>query len=303
MTATVIGRFEPGSPEWHQARAAGIGGSEVAAVLGLSPYESRFSLWHRKTGQVGPVEETPVMEWGKRLEPVILDKFREEHPELQVVPSATYSHPDRPWQIANPDAECESTGDVPEAIVEVKTARVADGWGEPGSDEVPVYYRVQCLWYLDVLGVEVCWVPVLIGGSDYREYRVTYDDAEALQIRSAVALFLDDLHTGIRPDIDEHSATYQAIRDMHPDIEPVDHPLDGDIATEYVLAKAAEKAAKAATQRATSAVADAMGNAARAVWDDTTIARRQAKGDGAPYVVAGRGLEKVAAAITEGNDR
>ena len=53
-TGVLIGTFSPGSEEWLAARADGLGGSEVAAVLGLSPFESRFSLWHRKAGRVGP---------------------------------------------------------------------------------------------------------------------------------------------------------------------------------------------------------------------------------------------------------
>jgi len=80
VTATVLGRWEPGSPEWHAARAHGVGGSEVAAIVGCSPFESRFSLWHRKAALVGPVDETPEMEWGRRLEPAIAAKFMDEHP-------------------------------------------------------------------------------------------------------------------------------------------------------------------------------------------------------------------------------
>ncbi|MDQ3578214.1 MAG: YqaJ viral recombinase family protein, partial [Actinomycetota bacterium] len=60
-----VGDFAPGSPEWHAARAQGLGGSEIAAVLGLSPWESRFSLWHRKTGTASPVVENDIMYWGK----------------------------------------------------------------------------------------------------------------------------------------------------------------------------------------------------------------------------------------------
>ena len=82
MTAVALGQWPPGSPEWHAARAAGIGGSEVAPILGLSPFESRFSLWHRKAGRIAPVDVSPEMEWGTRLEPAIAQKFRETHPEL-----------------------------------------------------------------------------------------------------------------------------------------------------------------------------------------------------------------------------
>ena len=100
---TLLGWFEPGTPEWHAARANGIGGSEIAAVVGLSPHESRFSLWHRKKGLVGPVEENPQMRWGKKHEPTICAEFAELHPEWIVHISGTYAAAGRAWQIANPD--------------------------------------------------------------------------------------------------------------------------------------------------------------------------------------------------------
>lgn len=288
MTATLIGHFEPGSEAWHAARAHGLGGSEIAPVLGLSPWESRFSLWHRKAGAVGPVEESPEMEWGKRLEPVILQKYRDQHPELDFrMRNGTFVNDDRPYQIANPDLLAV------EKVVEAKFSMFGDGWGEPGTDEIPVYYRTQVLWYLDVLGIPTADVCVLIGGCDYREYTLTYDETEALELRAAAEEFLHSIQVGERPSIDAHSATYDVIREMHPEIIPEGVELDEHLATLYIGAKTAEKAAKEAATFATSLVADAMGMAQRATWDGRTIASRQARGDGTPYVVAARNLDKV----------
>jgi putative phage-type endonuclease len=80
---TVIGYFEPGSAEWHAARRNGVGGSEIAAVMGLSPYESRFSLWHRKQGMVNPVDENPQMYWGKLLDPPFAASSRSGTPSTR----------------------------------------------------------------------------------------------------------------------------------------------------------------------------------------------------------------------------
>lgn len=287
MTAQLVGRFDVGTPAWHAARANGLGGSEIAAVLGLSPWESRFSLWHRKAGVVGPVEESPEMEWGKRLEPVILAKFCDLHPELGVQPAGTWRHSDRPWQIANPDLLTD------EEVVESKTARIDIGWGEPGTDEIPIYYRAQAMWYLDVLERDRCLVPVLLGGSDYREYEVVYDLAEARQLRAAAEEFLHTIEVGERPDIDAHGATYQVIRDLHPDIDGTDIDLPADLAARFCAARAALAQATDAEQLAKSEIADLMGTARRAVFDGHTVATRQARGDGTPYLVAGRGLDAI----------
>lgn len=301
----LVGRFDVASPEWHAARAQGIGGSEIAAVLGLSRWESRFSLWHRKAGTVPPQEENAEMEAGKRLEPVILQKFLDDHPEYAAMVGGTYCHPDRPWQIANPDlllttpcgcdliCEC---GHEPaaEALLEAKFALYDDDWGEPGSDEIPPYYLAQTRWYLDVFGLDVCYVEVFVGScAEFRTYVVRADEADQSFLRAAAADFLDSLPGGpaeCQPDIDAHSATYQAVRVLHPDIEPVDVELDVEAAMEFCLSREALAAAEARAQQAKSRVAAALGNGRRARFLDSTIATRQAKGDGLPYLVAARNL-------------
>lgn len=285
MTVRLIGSFDAGSPEWHAARANGVGGSEVAAILGLSPWESRFSLWHRKAGMVGGVETTPEMEWGTRLEPVILQKYRDVHPDLDFeVINGTFCPSDRPWQIANPDLLAA------DRVVESKFSMFGDGWGEAGTDEVPVHVRTQVLWYCDVLERDRADVVVLVGGCDFREYVVRYDAGEALLLRERAEEFLRQVAAGVRPDIDAHSATYQVIKEMHPEIEDVDVVLPNEIARQYIEAKAAEKRATEAARLAAALVADQMGTAKKATWDGQTIATRQARGEGVPYVVAGRKL-------------
>lgn len=284
MTAVVLGRWDPGSPEWHAARAHGIGGSEVAAIVGCSPFESRFSLWHRKAALVAPVDVTPEMEWGTRLEPAIAQKFREQHPELTFDRTGhTFAHENRPWQIANPDLY----GD---ALVEVKCSRDGIGWGTPGTDEVPIYYRQQVLWYCDVLDAPGAHLAVLVGGNDYREYYVAHDPAEAAELRSHAEQFLGTLERHERPDIDDHTATYGVVRELHPDIDGTDVELDDALAARFTLARRQLTEATNAEQLARNLIADAMGTARRARWDGKTIAYRQARGEGLPYVVAGRAL-------------
>src|SRR5690349_8562125 len=81
VSAVLLGNEPHDTPEWHALRAGGIGGSEIAAVVGLSKWTSAFELWHRKRGAIGQQAQNEAMEWGSRLEPVIAAKFAEEHPE------------------------------------------------------------------------------------------------------------------------------------------------------------------------------------------------------------------------------
>jgi putative phage-type endonuclease len=280
---TVLGWFEPGTEEWHAARANGIGGSEIAAVMGLSPYESRFSLWHRKQRLIGPVEESEEMYWGKEHEPAICRRFARNHPELKLTGSPTVAALDRPWQIANPDRlVCTPEQAVPHAVLEVKTARDAEGWGEQGTAEIPVHYRAQCLWYMDVIGVRRCHVAVLIAGSEYREYVVDYDPADALKMREAAAEFMRTLTADERPSIDGHSATYQAIREIPEGLDPVDVEIPTLLRDRFHAAQDAFWTAEDELTACKGELLDAIGTGQRAVCERARIATRTVR-DGSTY--------------------
>lgn len=314
MSAELVGRYPVGSPEWHAARAQGLGGSEIGAVLGLSPYESAFSLWHRKAGTVGETADKAEMEAGRRLEGAICQKFADEHVgEYFVEVSGTWRNNRRPWQIANPDrllyavewacactdgAQCaeDSPGvwlavGKPVALLEAKFALYGDGWGAEGTDEIPPGYLAQCRWYLDVFGLETCYVQVFIGSTgEFREYVVKADEADALLMRERGRAFLDTIAAGQRPPIDGHAETYRTVRELHPEITPESVELPVELVSAYVLAKAAEKAAETNAREQTALVADAMGSAQKAKWGSYSIAGRQSKNGGRPYVVAARSL-------------
>ena len=281
---TVLGWFEPGTPDWHAARAAGIGGSEIAAVMGISPYESRFSLWHRKQGLIAPVAESEEMFWGKVHEPAICRRFAQLHPDLAVDVSPTYAAADRPWQIANPDRLInvdEATG-TPTAIVEAKTARDDHGWDEPGTDEIPVHYRAQCLWYLDVLGLTRCHVAVLIAGSEYREYVVDYSPHEAQTMREYGAEFMRAVRQHERPDIDGHAATFQTIKALPEGQDDIDIEVTAARRDRYFAALAAAKDAEEEKRAAAGLLLDEIGTGRRAVCERRTVATRTVR-DGRTY--------------------
>jgi putative phage-type endonuclease len=275
----VLGSFEPGSDQWHAARANGIGGSEIAAVLGLSPYESRFSLWHRKKGLVGPVEESEEMYWGKEHEPAICRRFARDHPEWLVRGAFTYAAAGRPWQIANPDRNLwptDSTLDdrIPAAVLEAKTSRDAEGWGEEGTDSIPVWYRTQCMHYMDVIGARRCYVAVLIAGSEYREYLVEYDETEAQLLRDAGARFMDDLARDLRPDIDGHSATYQTIRELPDGLDDVDIEIDTALRDRFHAAQDAFWTAEDELTACKGLLLDEIDTGRRAVCETQRVATR-----------------------------
>ncbi|MFG3051802.1 YqaJ viral recombinase family protein [Kitasatospora sp. NPDC048239] len=268
-----IGMFAPGSPEWHAARANGIGGSEIAAVMGLSPFESAFSLWHRKQGLAGHIEETPVMRWGTKHEPTICAEFAELHPEWSVDLSPTFRSAMRPEQIANPDRLLRGPAGELE-LLEAKTSRDDEGWGEEGTDQIPVWYRAQCIWYLDVLGVRRCHVAVLIAGADYREYLVEYDAADALAMRAAAAEFMRTVRENERPSIDGHSATYQVLRALPEGLEDIDVEIDPQLRDRFHAAQDAFWAAEDEVTACKGELLDAIGTGRRATVLGDRVATR-----------------------------
>lgn len=283
--AVYVGTWPAGTPEWHEARRTTINGSEVAPILGISPYESPFSLWHRKVGLVGDIEQTPEMYWGSLHEATIREEFNRRH-NRQFRPLGLFRHHQRTWQGGGPD------GIDGDEILEIKFAVRGDAWGPDGTDEIPVHYRAQVLWYLDVFGFQRCHVVALIAGYDYREYLIEASPDEVAFMRAKAREFLDSVEAGIRPPIDGHEATYQTVRELHPDIDPGQVELPDHIAEPYLQALAAHRDAEAERRRCTALVLDAMGRARDAFYAGQLIARRQAKShDGAvPYLVAARGV-------------
>ena len=294
-SAELVGTFEPGSPEWHEARANGLGGSEIAAVLGLSKWESPLSLWLRKANRLElPDDDNSEMEAGRRLESAICQKFADEH-ELGglLQPAGTYRSIERPFMIANPDRFIYDFDGNVAAILEAKFALYDEEWGTQGTDEIPPYYLTQTRWYLEVFGLDTCFVEVFIGSQgEFREYVVEADPSDQEYMAAEAARFMASIEAGERPSIDGHDETYRAIRALHPGIERgQDVELTSDTFSEYLEALRMEKAAKTAKNRASSLVLDEMGDAHRALFGSQRVAyRKPGVGDRPPFLSVASGI-------------
>lgn len=282
-----VGRFEVGSPEWHQARAGTLGGSEIAAACGLSTFESPFSLWHRKAGLIGPIEDNNELYWGRRLEPLLREEFARRHPEFVVEgDQGMWRSSEYPYMLASPDALLRpKRGRATPEVWEGKTARKRDAWGAEGSDDIPVYYRAQGLWNAMVFGALRTRFGVLFAGSEYAEFVVEYDEMEGAILRERGRLFVQSLIDGVRPEIDGHERTYDTVRELAPGIENYDVELPGEVALPYLEAVKAFQEAKVTHRMHTARVLDAIGTGRRGCWIGDPIARRQRKGDADPHLV------------------
>lgn len=119
-TGVLIPNLRPGSPEWLKVMSA----SKIPAMLGLSPWDSRYSLWQQMAGRIVRNDETDTTRRGHYLEPALLAWFTDQHPGHAVSKGASFAHVDRPWQTAAPDGLLWHRGVQREvvALVECKTA-------------------------------------------------------------------------------------------------------------------------------------------------------------------------------------
>lgn len=272
MGGRLIGTWAPNTEPWYEARRGRLGASEIAAVVGLSPYESPFSLWHRKRGNLTEQTANDAMTVGHYVEAAVAQWWSDEH-RTEVYPTGTYVSEDRDWQLANPDRVMYS-GDGPPTPLECKYATRDDQWGQPGTDQIPVHYLTQVQWQMDVLGVAVCHVAVLLPGR-LAAYVVHANAEDQAYLREAGRAFLDSVEQGIEPDIDDTSATLRALREMHPDIHDNDIDIDPDDAAAYVAAKRDAEKADRAARGMQSVVLHQMGTARRALANGQPVLRRQ----------------------------
>ena len=284
--AVHLGTFDSSSDEWHALRATGIGGSEVGTICGLNRWESPFTLWAKKLGKIeSRIEQSEAMEWGNRLEPVILEKFADSHPELSVFTGVgTWSNVERPWQVANPDALYE-TLDGRLGVVEVKTAQYEDDW----ADGVPRHYETQVQWYLQTFNLSHAYVVALFHGNRYREFEVSASSLAQDAAMEQVERFRDHVVHEIEPDFDGALSTYSTVRALHPDIKSDSEVELGYLGEQYFSKAESLKKAEEDLTELKSRILDAMGDAKRGLVHGVWTFSRQARGTGTPYLVTKRG--------------
>jgi len=174
--------------EWLAARRTGIGGSDIAAILRISPWRTPLDVYRDKIEGIEP-PATEAMQWGLLLEDLIAKEYsRRTGRKVQRI-NAVLRRPGSEWALASLDRVIVPDGKRAlavnnelrgaEGVLECKAvnAFTASSWGrEDDPDAVPSHYAAQCMWYLGVTGLSWCDVAALIGGQRLIVKRIQRDE-------------------------------------------------------------------------------------------------------------------------------
>lgn len=134
------------------SRRSYIGGTDAGVILGINPYRSAVDLWLEKVGRQAPAANDPAREQillrGKRLEPIIVemavDKLRARgHHVKLLAKNRRYRDAQHRFLAAEIDFELEVDGEEINGDAKSVSHFVRDQWGEPDSEDVPLWYAAQ----------------------------------------------------------------------------------------------------------------------------------------------------------------
>jgi putative phage-type endonuclease len=213
--------------DWLAWRRSGIGASDIAGILGISPWASPFSVWVDKLGLLPDEEldDDDPREFGRRAEAMLGPWFR-DRTGLELADEQMWlTSKDEPWMLATPDAVvCEpgggttlvdSTGGDRPALgpLEIKT-----DFGKPWA-EIPAHYQAQGQWQMAVGGWDRMWFAVL-HGRRFRVYELARDQADIDMMTSrAGAFWADHVLAQVPPPIDSSDATDRTLKLLYPEAD------------------------------------------------------------------------------------
>ena len=197
-----------------------IGGTDISAIAGLSPWMDPLKLWLLKRGMIEPDPENKAMRWGKVHEPIILAEYAKRM-NVSIVSSMWMRHPDHDWVSCQADGIVMQTVDgelVPVYGLECKTSSgfSRSQWGEEGTDEIPRAYLLQCQWDMEIFDAPYWDVAVLIGGNEDRYYRVNRNQNLINTLLELGAQFYDKVQRGIEPDVDASRTWKEYLASKYP---------------------------------------------------------------------------------------
>ncbi|KVK77172.1 YqaJ viral recombinase family nuclease [Burkholderia sp. MSMB1498] len=269
--------------DWLAVRRTGIGGSDAAAAVGLSPYISPLELWLEKTGRADglprpdPDDTASPTYWGTLLEPIVAAVYTKQTGNRVRRVNAVLRHPSIPFMLANIDREVVGARDV--SILECKTA------GEFGARlwhaGVPEYVQIQVQHQLAVTGKTAAHVAVLLCGQALEVHRIERDDALIGRLVELEARFWRFVESDTPPPPDGSESADRALRHLYPgNGGTVDFTDDRSLSSAFadlVAVRAEIESRQTIEAQLKQTIAQAMGDATRAVFETGEVSFKRSK--------------------------
>lgn len=247
--------------EWLELRRHGIGGSDAAAIVGMSKWASPYTVWADKTGRLPDKPDTEAMRQGRDLEEYVAQRFSEATGKrvkrcnaILYNPAYPHSHADVDRMIVGENAglECKTT-----STLDVKQFR---------GVEFPEKYYAQCVHYMAITGADRWYLAVLVLGKEFHVYTLERDEAEIRALMDAETAFWEQyVETDTPPAADGAESTTDAIRTIYSDSSQSICTLFGreTLLEEYMVLKSQSKALDARIAEIQNTIMEDMQDAER----------------------------------------
>jgi predicted phage-related endonuclease len=270
-----------GDPEFiapgSEAHGRLITASKVASILGVSRWESAYSLWHRMRGNIQSEPAKDIYNVGLAFEMALAELWKIEHPGWRLSAGEVQFVSDRFGFPAMATVDRRAMRGKHRRIVEFKIARDLGEWGDPElSGDLPMDYVTQVIFQQMVSGItDTADVVLMSAWFKHFTYHVEHDQTVADWIAKECLQFWQSLQTGDAPDLDDSVSTYACVKALHPEIDgtEVEVPAELVIQLREIRKGIGEIQAKQLALRAQ--LLDLMGNAQYAHVNGETVARRQ----------------------------
>lgn len=258
-----------------------IGGTDISAIVGESRWGGPHAVYRRIVeGYQQP--QNPAMRRGQILEPAIRTMFVEATGAQLVDPHPGIVQSEK-YDFMTASLDDMATVDGVRRVVEYKSAssRKADEWGA-ADDDVPPEYLLQCAWYLCATDLQEADLAVLIGGDDFRVYRIKRDlELEGRLVAAAEKFWRDHVLPKRPPPADATSAYGEFLKERYPTSSKpllLSNPMAEQYAAELRAAKALAAAATEREKAAENALKALIGEAEGIAGSDWKITWKSTKG-------------------------
>lgn len=257
--------------EWLEWRRSGIGGSDVAAICGLSRYKSALEVYLDKIGEIPPIADNPKMKAGRILEPVVADWFEEETGIRVQKQNYIFQHKDHPCMLANIDRWVPGEN----AGLEIKNTGEysRNHWFEGNTEVIPTEYQLQANHYMAVTGADKWYVAVLIGGWDF-QWRVIERDENLINSLITIEenFWNDHVKAKVLPEVkaqDTNLMNYMFPRSASTSVNISE--VYYDLVNRLLVTKTALKQAEEDHEDVKNKVKQLMGENELAIWKDEKL--------------------------------